>query len=136
MVANVGGRSERSVGKAVMVIALLMSACGRSASNTSPSTLSSGAAAVITIASSGVNPHIITVKAGSQVTFINNDSIDHQMFSDPHPEHTDCPELNSVGFLAPGQSRETSNLNVVRTCGFHDHIHFENASLKGSIIIQ
>ena len=45
----------------------------------------------------------------------------HEMFSDPHPEHTDCPEINQVGFLSPGQSRQTGNLNTVRTCGFHDH---------------
>ena len=36
--------------------------------------------------------------------FVNNDSRSHEMFSDPHPEHTDCPEINQVGFLSPGQS--------------------------------
>jgi plastocyanin len=90
----------------------------------------------ITVTSSGASPQTLTVAAGSQVTFVNNDTIDHQMYSDPHPEHTDCPELDSVGYLAPGQSRQTENLNTVRTCGFHDHIHFENNSLKGSITIQ
>ena len=58
------------------------------------------------------------------------------MFSDPHPEHTDCPELDSVGFLSPGQSRQTGNLNTVRTCGFHDHELPENRNLQGTIIIQ
>jgi hypothetical protein len=52
---------------------------------------------------------------------VNNDNQSHEMFSDPHPEHTDCPEINSVGFLSPGQTSRTDNLNTVRTCGFHDH---------------
>lgn len=110
-------------------------ACGKDSSSASPSPMPPSTL-TITITSTGANPKTLTVKPGSQVTFINNDSIDHQMYSDPHPEHTDCPELDSVGFLARGQSRQTGNLNIVRTCGFHDHIHFENTSLRGSITIQ
>jgi plastocyanin len=108
--------------------------CG---SGSSPSYAPSpGPAAVITLTSAGANPQRLTVKPGTQVTFVNNDSIVHQMYSDPHPEHTDCPELDAVGYLAPGQSRQTANLNTPRTCGFHDHLHFENASLRGAIVIQ
>ena len=113
--------------------------CGNGSSNASPTstpTPTPAPALTITITSNGASPRTLVVAAGSQVTFVNNDSIDHQMYSDPHPEHTDCPELDSVGYLAPGQSRQTENLNIVRTCGFHDHIHFENNSLKGSITIQ
>jgi hypothetical protein len=58
------------------------------------------------------------------------------MSSDPHPEHTECPEINQAGFLAPGQQRQTGNLNNPRTCGFHDHNQPSNAALTGSIIIQ
>jgi len=76
------------------------------------------------------------VPRGTQVTFVNQDSRTHEMFSDPHPEHTDCPEINSVGHLEVGQTRRTDNLNTVRKCGFHDHQQFENAALKGSITIQ
>ena len=113
--------------------------CGNGSSNPSATpapTPTPTPTLTITITSNGASPKTLTVAAGSQVTFVNNDSIDHQMFSDPHPEHTDCPELDSVGYLAPGQSRQTGNLNTVRTCGFHDHIHFENNSLKGSITIH
>ena len=58
------------------------------------------------------------------------------MDSDPHPEHTDCPELNQIGHLEPGQSRQSGNLNIARTCGIHDHIDPDTASLKGTITIQ
>jgi plastocyanin len=94
------------------------------------------ATTTITLTSSGVSPHSIQVSPGSQVTFINNDSRPHDMESDPHPEHTDCPELSQVGFLSPGQSRRSGNLNTVRTCGYHDHDDAGNTRFQGSIVIR
>jgi plastocyanin len=76
------------------------------------------------------------VPRGTQVTFTNQDSLDHEIDSDPHPEHSDCPEINQVDYLTPGQSRQTGNLNIARTCGFHDHMHPDQASMKGRIVIQ
>jgi plastocyanin len=91
----------------------------------------------ITINSSGVvTPNDITVAVGSRVTFINNDSRTHEMASDPHPDHSDCPAIEQVGFITPGQNKQTGNLTVVRTCGFHDHNDSDNANLKGRIRIQ
>ena len=58
------------------------------------------------------------------------------MNSDPHPAHGDCPELNSVGFLNPNQSRSSGNLNTARNCGYHDHNNETNTSLQGTITIQ
>lgn len=78
-------------------------------------------ATTITITSAGVSTAQLTISPGTRVLFVNNDSRPHNMTSDPHPEHTDCPEINSVGLLQPNQSRETGNLVAARTCGFHDH---------------
>ena len=83
-----------------------------------------------------VCPQTMTVTRGSQVTMINQDSRTHEMDSDPHPEHTDCPELNQIGFLNPGQSRVSGNLNIARKCGFHDHTNPDNAAIRGTITIQ
>jgi len=69
------------------------------------------------------------------VTFINNDSQPHDMDSNPHPEHTDCPPLN-VGFIAAGAQGVTQNLNTARTCGFHDHNQPSNTAFQGTIRIQ
>lgn len=93
-------------------------------------------ATTITIANNTVSPKNITVPRGSQVTFVNNDTQAHDMESDPHPIHTDCPEINQVGFLNPGQSRRTGILNVVRACGYHDHNRDMVESLQGTITIQ
>ncbi|MEQ1759178.1 MAG: hypothetical protein ABL986_12720 [Vicinamibacterales bacterium] len=90
----------------------------------------------MTITASGVSPKTLTVSPGTRVLFINNDTAAHDMASDPHPEHTDCVEINQVGFLTPGQQRQTGNLNTVRSCGFHDHNQPSNQSLNGRITIQ
>ena len=37
----------------------------------------------------------------ARLTFVNNDSTPHDMSSDPHPEHTGCPEI-TVGFVPTG----------------------------------
>jgi plastocyanin len=92
--------------------------------------------ATITITSSGVSPKSLVVSPGTQVTFVNNSLVDHDMYSDPHPEHTSCPEINSVGHLTPGQSKQTGNLNTVRICGYHDHNRFADRLLQGTITIQ
>jgi plastocyanin len=90
----------------------------------------------ITITAAGVNPQSITVSPGTRVTFVNSDSRSHEMNSDPHPTHGDCPGIDDIGFLAPGQSKQTGNLNVTRTCGFHDHNQPDVRSLQGQIIVR
>ena len=127
------------VGSVLLTGALAVAACGGgddSGTPTSPTPPSGGGATTITITASGVSPQTVTVAAGSRVTFVNNDSRRHDMSSDPHPEHTDCGEINQVGVLQPGESRQTGNLNTVRTCGFHDHDQPNVSSLRGSIRIQ
>lgn len=118
-------------GVGLCLLAVLTS-CEDKASPSSPPVQST----TITITSSGVSPKNVIVSLGQRVLFINNDGRSHNMTSDPHPDHGDCPELNQVGFLSPGQSRETGNLVVARTCGFHDHDIPGSTSLQGSITIR
>jgi plastocyanin len=123
-------------------IAMTAAACGGSDSNPSgPSGGGGGggggtAGTTITIGADGrVTPAELTVAVGSRVTFVNNHNVQHDMNSDPHPEHTTCPEIN-VGNLQPGQNRQTQNLTVARVCGFHDHNQPSNTALLGTIRIQ
>jgi plastocyanin len=93
--------------------------------------------ATITIGSDGrVSPSTVTIAVGGRVTFVNNHNVNHDMSSDPHPSHEDCPPIDQVGFLTPGQSRTSGNLNTARRCGFHDHNDPGNSGLIGSITIQ
>jgi plastocyanin len=124
-------------------MALPLGACGGGNGTTGPSpatppTTPPGAinTLTITIANNVVTPKDIVVPIGSQVTFVNNDNRTHDMESNPHPEHTDCPALAQVGFLNPGQSRQSGNLNVARICGYHDHNMADVVGLQGSITVQ
>ena len=112
-------------------------ACGGSGSSSTPTQPTNPVSTTtITITASGTNPKNIQVPVGSQVTFVNSDSRVHEMTSDPHPEHTDCTELNQVGLLSPGQQRQSGNLVRLRNCGYHDHSNPGTASLTGTITIQ
>jgi plastocyanin len=124
-------------------LAVTAAACGGGGDSTptAPSGGGSGSgggpiAATIIIGADGrVSPASATVALGSRVTFTNNDSVVHDMNSDPHPAHTDCPALN-VGSLGPGQSRTSENLTAARACGFHDHLRPTEDRLMGRITVQ
>jgi plastocyanin len=124
------------------VVAIVATSCGGGSDNGTPTTPSNPsnptpvATTTITITAAGVNPPAIIVPAGSRVTFINNDARSHEMHSDPHPTHGDCPPIDDVGFMAAGETKLTGNLTVVRTCGYHDHNLPDVANLRGQIIVQ
>ena len=122
------------------VIALLAVSCGGGDDGGGPTSpggpVTGPPGTTIDITSGGVSPRNLTVSPGTRVTFTNNDSRSHDMASNPHPDHTDCVELNQVGFLSSGQARESGNLNTPRTCGFHDHINPDNGALQGTITIR
>ena len=144
-------RNWTLAGLLAITLAVTALACGGGDSPTSPSTGggSTGGGSTgggtgggsttttITIGADGrVSPSEVTVTPGTRVTFVNNDSRAHDMSSNPHPEHTDCPELNQVGFLQPDQTRQTGALNTARTCGFHDHNQPGESGLQGRVIIR
>ena len=129
----------RAVALALCLAVLTAVSCGGGGSSgtpSSPTPTPAPSSATITITSSGVSPRSVTVAAGSRVTFVNNSTRVYDVASNPHPAHTDCPAINQAGFLQPGQSRETGNLNTVRTCGYHDHSRESDTSLQGTIVIQ
>jgi hypothetical protein len=103
---------------------------------TPPSGSPGPSGATITISNGAVSPSSVTISAGQSVTFVNNDSRGREISSDPHPTHSNCPQVNALGLLSPGQTRETNAFPTARTCGFHDHIDPDNPALRGSIVIQ
>jgi len=82
-----------------------------------------------------MTPPEVTIGAGGRVTFVNNDNIPHDIQGGPDPEHRDCPEIDAVGFLTPGQSKQTNPLTTVRTCDYHDH-SFHGINFNGRIVIR
>ena len=122
---------------AVGVLTVASLSCGGSEGPSNPPTNPTTNPYTVTISGSGlVSPKDLTVPPGSRVLFVNSHSRRHDVTSDPHPDHLDCPELNQVGVLNAGQSRESGNLVTARTCGFHDHDDPGNVNLRGSITVR
>ena len=89
----------------------------------------------ISITSSGVSPKTLTVGFGGKVTITNNDGKPHEFSSNPHPVHTDCPELNAP-VLTTGQSFTATMASRAEACGFHDHLDPTNAAFQGTILVS
>ena len=92
--------------------------------------------ATITIGNGRVTPSEVSISVGQSVTFVNNDGQTRNVTSDPHPIHTDCPQINAVGNIANNQTKLTDAFPAARSCGFHNHDDPDNANFKGRINIQ
>jgi hypothetical protein len=128
-----------AIGVALALTALAMACGGGSDSPTAPTNPpSSGTpapnAVTLTITASGLTGGG-EVAVGGTVTVVNNGTSAHEISSDPHPAHTDCPGLN-FGTLQPGQQRTSQALTGARTCGMHDHINPGTQSLTKSMVIR
>lgn len=145
---NPGGRTRRrivcSVGGTLLLVAMACGGGGGSGPTTpsgpsptaSPTPGTIDPATTIMITSAGVDPKEIVVPVGGRATFMNHDNAFHEMSSDPHPIHTDCPEINAVGALGPGATRQTAAFSRARTCTYHDHGQETNTALHGRIVIR
>jgi len=89
-----------------------------------------------TVSASAFKLNDLHVYQGARLTFVNTDIQPHDVLSDPPHIHTDCPEMNTAGYLVPGQSRATDPLNRIMTCGFHDHTHEGDPAFSGKVTIE
>lgn len=87
---------------------------------------------VVTISQSEFSPKNITIKVGDSVTWMNSDSANHTVNSDPHPTHTLFPILNKVGLIKAGE-KKSLQFTTAGTFTYHDHL---NPSLMGSVTVQ
>ncbi len=121
-----------------ILVVVALAAFTASCSNSSPTEPTTGgttnSAGSITITASGVTPKTLTVGFGGKVTIMNNDSAPHEFSSNPHPVHTDCPEINAP-VLTTGQSFTATMAGRVETCGFHDHLNPTNGAFQGTILV-
>ena len=124
-----------------VALAGLTAACGYSSSTTTttpptaPTPPPSLDPLTVRLAATGAEPRQLVVAVGAQVTFVNNDSRPHDIAGGPDPTTPDCREIDAVGFLMPGQSRQTAPLPVARTCDYHDH-NDHGALFTGQLVIR
>ncbi|MCX6814494.1 MAG: plastocyanin/azurin family copper-binding protein [Candidatus Aenigmarchaeota archaeon] len=112
----------------LLIGVLLVAGCTQSGGNNPPPGNQTGN--VVRISGFAFIPQTITIKKGETVTWTNEDSVPHQIASDPHPTHTDLPGLLSPA-LQNGQSY-TFTSDKVGTWGYHCHLH---PTMKGTAIV-
>jgi hypothetical protein len=79
----------------------------------------------------------LRVFLGARLMFVNDDNDPHDILSGPFGLHNDCPELNTVGYLVPGQSRASDPLtHLDKACGFHDHNREGNPAFGGIVTAE
>jgi hypothetical protein len=100
-----------------------------------PSGGAGGVGATINLSSAGVDNNQPSVALGERLRVTNNDSRAHQFMTTPHNVHTDCPALNAIGSLAPGQTGTSDPLTSARGCGFHDHLNPDDQNFRGQVLV-
>mgnify|MGYP001575110323 CR=1 FL=1 len=116
-------------GATVLMSAAIAVACGGGGGSTpapAPTTPSGGVVpgsigATIAITANGPVPADVRIEPTQRVRIVNNDTRPHQINTNPHNIHTDCPANNTV-VLNPGQQVDTNVFNDVKACGYHDHL--------------
>lgn len=86
---------------------------------------------IIRIIDSKFEPPVVTVASGTQVQWINEDEIRHRIASNPHPMHSELPELTSLEL----RKGDKYNFTFIKpgTFGYHCHLHPE---MQGKIIVE
>jgi plastocyanin len=120
-----------------MIVALpLAASCGSSTpasptSNPGAHTLPS----TVMIMDTGPTPKELTIGVGATVTFMNHDAVPHGVAGGAEPARPDCPEINAVGVLMPGEIRSTSPFTTAKTCEYHDS-RVSSSLFSGRIVIR
>jgi hypothetical protein len=72
---------------------------------------------------------------GQQVSFMNHDRTSYTIASERVTPELDCPEINAVGVLAPGDTKTTPAFSIAKTCEFRVS-RDESALVTGRIVVR
>jgi plastocyanin len=119
----------------VMVVAgvaiLFSGKKSNSDSGTANNSSTAKSSATITYNGTDFSPSSVTVTSGGSIKVINDSSAELDFDSDPHPVHTDNPELNA-GDIIGGKSK-TFTVKTKGEWGYHNH---HNPTQGGTIIVE
>jgi plastocyanin len=121
---------------ALCSLLLLITSCGGGSGPATGPDPAASSEPTVNVTARGFEPPNVTVAAGGRVRFQNLDDRTHSIASNPIDTHTDCPPINEVGLLVPGQTKTTGRLPEARTCAYHDELSEASQLLTGSITIR
>ena|SRR3989338_8944018 len=87
--------------------------------------------ATISVTDTGFEPQTVTIKAGTEVVWINNTSATTNVSSAKHPTHLEYPPLNLANF-EPGESVSLV-FTEPGTYKYHDHL---NPTKFGTVVVE
>ena len=125
---------------AILTAAGAAIACGGGGGGTTPQNpvtpggqvVAGSIGATITLRAAGAEPIDVRIEPTQRVRFVNGDTRPHQIQTNPHNFHTDCPS-NNVIVINPGQSIDSAIFVDVKACGYHDHLLPEDQKYWGTI---
>lgn len=86
----------------------------------------------ITFGDGVFSPSVINVKSGAMITFTNGSDQPLQIVSDPHPDHTNLPGLNSIIELKKDETYQFT-FNTKGTWGYHNEA---SPTETGTVIVE
>lgn len=80
----------------------------------------------------GFNPKSITVKSGATVTWVNKDTDQLWVASNPHPTHTDYPGFDALKGIPTGETYSFTFTKVGKW-GYHNHLEPDKT---GEVVVE
>lgn len=90
---------------------------------------------VIQASPNGFSPQDFVMRVGNTLTWHNTDTVDHEIRSNPHPEHDKFPQINEIGLLKPGE-KKSIKITEPGIYTYHDHLNPTAYALKGSFRVE
>jgi len=90
----------------------------------------------VDITPTGVNPQVLHVDAPVTVTFTDTDRVAHKLEAAPELAYGDCPEMNGLGTLQPGQQRTVTLDQHGFICAYHDAARPTDMAFQGIIVLH
>ena len=133
---RVRGRTKHFYCMACMaLVAVVTTSCGSEAP-TSPTTADPHSfPRFIMIMEGHALPEELVIAVGERVTFMNHDRTTYTIAGGRQPSTPGCPEIDVVGVLASGATRDTEPFTAAKTCEFRVSQN-QSALLTGQIIIR
>jgi plastocyanin len=125
-------------------VCLLAAACGSSSITNSGGSILDlldpnqprDPAPTVSITAAGVAPQVSHLNRGTPVRFVNNDSVNHRLGPAPELRYDNCPELDGLPNLEPGQSASVTIDRNGTVCAFHDDAQPATRALQGVLVVH
>lgn len=109
------------VGVLIIVAAVILVNTGNPREDKISTNTTATTAQTVTYTNDGFNPAELKIKAGTEVTFVNQSDIKMWIASAPHPTHMLYPEFDEKASVSKGGSYSFT-FNKIGTHSYHNHL--------------